>query len=274
MERKACIIIPARYGSSRLPAKPLVKIAGKTLLSRTSQTAKKAAALSHHGADLCIATDHEDIFSHAQELRIHAVMTDPKCPTGTDRVWQACEKLDWKYQVVLNLQGDAPFAPASLLATMLDTLIENPSFDILTPVYSLKWDELEQFRESKINSPFSGTCVITGKDHRALWFSKQLIPAIRKEELQRAKESVSPVKRHIGIYGYQAHALKAIHQLEQGYYEQIEELEQLRWLEANMRIQTIPTELTNMIYSLGIDSQNDVEIAQKWIIQHGDPHEP
>ena len=203
---KTLIIIPARYGSTRLPGKPLAMIHGKTMLQRVYELAQKAASL-REDVDILIATEDQRIIDHANDLGAQAVMTPESCQTGTDRAHAAVKAADLSPDVVLNLQGDAPLTPVHFITDMIDAFQSDPAPDVVTPAYRLSWTQLDDLRRSKQETPFSGTTVIAGPRGRALWFSKNIIPAIRKEDSLRKSEALSPVIRHIGLYAYSYPAL-------------------------------------------------------------------
>ncbi|MEM8834147.1 MAG: NTP transferase domain-containing protein, partial [Pseudomonadota bacterium] len=130
---KKSIIIPARYGSTRFPGKPLAKIAGKTMLSRVVELAKQAAEQTDIKT-IAVATEDERIHQHAEELGIHAIMTSDECQTGSDRVLEAIEKTDPSIEFVFGLQGDAPFTPVSAIVKMVEAITNVPSIEVVTPI--------------------------------------------------------------------------------------------------------------------------------------------
>ena len=235
---KTLIIIPARFGSTRLPGKPLAMIAGKTMLHRVYELAQKAAKLRDN-VDILVATEDQRIVDHARELGANAVLTPESCQTGTDRAHAAVKTAGLNPDVILNLQGDAPLTPVHFITAMIDEFQANPMPDVVTPAYQMNWAQLDEMRESKKLTPFSGTSVIQGPDGYALWFSKNIIPAIRKEETYRKNETLSPVIRHIGLYAYSRGALEKYVTLPQSRYEILEGLEQLRLLENGLRIKPV-----------------------------------
>lgn len=261
---KIALIIPARYGSTRFPGKPLVEIAGQTMLSRVVDIAKTVAE-EIPDITLAVATEDERILLHAEELGVHAVMTSDDCKTGSDRVLEAAKKLGQgndKFDFILGLQGDAPFTPPEALIKMIETFKSNPELEVVTPVVNLRWEELDSLREQKKTTPFSGTTAIINQDGQALWFSKNILPAIRKEETYRNDE-FSPVHQHLGLYGYRADILEKFVSLPEGHYEKLEGLEQLRLLENGILIQTVKLDVPLGLAQAGIDSPEDVERAEK-----------
>lgn len=262
------IVIPARYGSTRLKGKPLREIGGISLLARMIALAKRAGTLT--GSDYIVATDHEDIKAHARHLGARAFMTDPDLPSGSDRCLAAVEASNINAEIVINLQGDAPFTPPEHLASLIEAA-RNSSADVFTPGIQLTWDELDRLRQQKLQAPFSGTTCIRSGDGRALWFSKTIIPAIRKEAALRQSSSLSPVIRHIGVYGYKIDALRRYVALPPSPYEELEGLEQLRAIEAGMHVHLSLVQRPRISMS-GIDTGEDVARAEALLEQGGDPY--
>lgn len=247
------VVIPARYGSTRFPGKPLAKLAGKTMLQRVVENARAT------GADVFVTTEDERIAAHAGELGVACILTPADCPTGSDRVLTAYDEIGKSYDVIINLQGDAPFITPEIIKAVIDQFTNNHGLEVVTPIHHLTWEELDQLHANKKTTPFSGTTVIVNDQGRALWFSKNIIPAIRQ---QTRTEKYSPVYQHIGLYAYQPEALKKFCALPQSNYERLEGLEQLRMIENGIAIQTV---LINapVIHS-GIDTPEDLQRAEKY----------
>jgi 3-deoxy-manno-octulosonate cytidylyltransferase (CMP-KDO synthetase) len=263
------IIIPARYGSTRLPGKPLALIAGQTMLARVVAIAKQGGTAV--GAHVLVATDDDRIVQHCQnDLGVDVVMTDINCPTGSDRVFEAAKSLATPPSFIINLQGDAPLIPAHFVAELLKAHLAEPEFDVVTPVSQLSWAELDKLRANKQTTPFSGTtAVVQPATGEALWFSKNIIPAIRKEEASRSKSDLSPVFVHVGLYGYKFDALQKFVSLPEGGYEALEGLEQLRFLENNMRIKAVLVSYNGLPKGSGVDSPEDVVRVEALLKAHG-----
>ncbi len=263
------IVIPARYASTRLPGKPLVRIAGRTMLERVHRIAKAAAA-GLSGVAVVVATDDDRIAAHCRELGADCVMTSPDCPSGTDRAAEAVRQLKEKPDFVLNMQGDAPLTPPDFLRAMIDSFAASPC-DVITPVTRATWEQLDKLRESKKTTPFSGTtAVFDEKTGKAFWFSKNIIPAVRKEEALRAQDPLSPVYRHIGVYGYSAAMLEKYPSLPEGAFEKLEGLEQLRVIENGYTIRCVPVDYKGRASMSGVDSPEDVARAEALIAKHGE----
>ncbi len=260
---KTAIIIPARYGSTRFPGKPLVPIGGQSMLSRVVDIARAAAGSVPH-LSLAVATEDPRIEEHCKDIGVACVMTSDACKTGSDRVLEAAQRLGGDFEFVLGLQGDAPFTPVDAPRRMIETFIGDPSIQVITPVVNLRWNELDDLRNAKKTTPFSGTTCVVDAKGKALWFSKNIMPAIRGEEKLR-KSEFSPVFQHIGLYGYRFDILKKFVSLPEGHYEKLEGLEQLRLLENGISIQTIKLDVDVGLAQAGIDSPEDVARAEKII---------
>lgn len=256
------IIIPARYASTRFPGKPLAILGGKSILLRVYENAIEAAK----GLDsvvVAVATDDERIAAHCREHNMKFVMTSVDCHTGTDRVIEAATTLGTNPSFIVNMQGDAPFTPPDFVRGLIDEHLADPKADIVTPVTKMTWAQLDKLREDKKITPFSGTTAVLDPNRNALWFSKNIIPGIRKEKDMRGKDSLSPVHRHIGLYGYRADALSKYKTLVPSFYEELEGLEQLRALENGMRIKAVIVDYKERPSMSGIDSPEDLARAEK-----------
>lgn len=269
MNNRAAIVIPARYASERLPGKPLVKIAGVTMLERVVRIAR-AAAKEFPGVSVIVATDDERIARHCGDIGVAHAMTPPGCPSGTDRVAHAVREMKEKPDFILNMQGDAPLTPPDFLSALIRSFALSPC-DAITPVTQLSWEQLDRLREQKKATPLSGTCaVFDERTGDAFWFSKMILPAIRKEDKLRAKESLSPVFRHIGLYGYSAAMLEQYTTLPESRFERLEGLEQLRMLENGYNIRCVPVDYKGRASMSGVDSPEDVARAEALIAKHGE----
>lgn len=248
------IVIPARYASTRFPGKPLADIGGVPMLLRTANIARTVGAF-------VVATDDARIEDFCTAHDLPVVMTDPDLPSGSDRAKAAADMFAPDADIIVNLQGDAPFTPPAYVQACLDALDRDRQADIATPVVALSWDALDELRAAKRTTPFSGTCAIVGNDGRARWFSKNIIPAIRKEAAMRGESGLSPVLQHVGLYAYRREALARYVTLPPSPYETLEGLEQLRALENGMIIACARV-ATHPMSQAGIDTPEDVARAE------------
>ncbi len=233
-------IIPARYASTRFPAKPLVEIGGKSMIRRVYEQAGKARLLS----SVVVATDNNEIFDHVKSFGGNVVLTKEEHPSGTDRCFEALEKTSGKYDFVINIQGDEPFIHPEQIDLLASAL--NKETELATLVKKIE-DQETLFNP---NTPK----VIFNKDKEAIYFSRQTIPFIRGAEPEQWL-SKAEFYKHIGIYAYRSDILKEITSLDTGSLEKSESLEQLRWLENGFKIKV---EITTY-ESVGIDVPSDLE---------------
>jgi 3-deoxy-manno-octulosonate cytidylyltransferase (CMP-KDO synthetase) len=263
------IIIPARYASTRLPGKPLALIKGKTMLQRVVSLSLAAAKGLPH-VSVVVATDDSRIMQHCEEISIHAIMTSEKALTGTDRVAEAVAQMTNKPDFILNMQGDAPLTPPDFLRAMIDSFATSPC-DVVTPVTQLTWTQLDELRQNKLTTPFSGTtATFDEKSGNAFWFSKNIIPALRQENELRQQSDKSPIFRHIGLYGYSLAMLKKYITLPESTFEKLEGLEQLRILENGYTIRCVPVDYKGRASMSGVDSPQDVIRAEALIAKYGE----
>ncbi len=260
------IVVPARHASMRFPAKPLADICGVSMVRRTAQIAQIAA--KDLGCDYVVATDHDNIAAHCLAHNIPSVMTDSGLASGSDRTLAAAQIFKPDAELIINLQGDAPFTPPQHIIRIANAL--KSGSDVATPYVQLSWDALDKLRADKTATPFSGTTLIANEDRQAIWFSKVIIPAIRNEAALRETEKFSPIRRHIGLYGYRRAVLEQFISWPPSRYESLEGLEQLRLLENGITIDCIEVSPPK-IQSSGIDSPKDLARAEILIAQHGDP---
>jgi len=238
-------IIPSRFGSSRFPGKPLIDLAGKSMIQRVYVQAKKSKLLS----DVIVATDDERIFKHVEKFGGKAMMTSTSHQSGTDRCAEVLEKLNSDYHAVINIQGDEPFInpdQIDLLAKCFD--------DDKTELATL----INRTDDSNLIQNPNRIKVVIDKNNQALYFSRSPIPFMKEiPTMNWAK--YHPYFLHIGIYGYRSDILKSITKLPVSSLEKTESLEQLRWLENGYRIKVAETNFE----SYSIDSPEDVNNVLK-----------
>ncbi len=231
-------VIPARFNSSRFPGKLLKKAGGKTVLQHTFEKACQCPNISH----VFVATDDEQIADHITSLRGNVIWTSPECQNGTERIFEALQKNETlqKSTYILNLQGDHPCTEPSTLSAVIHVLSSDETADMSTAVTLI--EDMAQYQ-----SPHVVKCVFD--IHRnALYFSRSPIPYSRKETLPMAYA-------HIGTYCYRTSFLKKIFTLQKSFYQETEDLEQLKVLENGHTIKIAIVEET----VLGIDTPKDLE---------------
>ncbi|MBQ2984418.1 MAG: 3-deoxy-manno-octulosonate cytidylyltransferase [Candidatus Gastranaerophilales bacterium] len=239
--KKIAIVIPARYASTRLPAKPLLEVKGKPIIQYVYEAAKKSTLAQ----DVIVATDDERIKSVVEAFGGKCEMTreDHKC--GSDRIAEVANRHN-DFDYILNLQGDEPQITPEVIDMAIKALIDDEAVDISTLVRKITSKE-------QIENPNCVKCVFD-KNFNALYFSRCPIPYERN-----ANEA--DYYAHIGIYGYKKSSLIKMTQLNQTPLEKQESLEQLRALENGMKIKVAITTLN----PTGIDTIEDYEKFKKLI---------
>jgi 3-deoxy-manno-octulosonate cytidylyltransferase (CMP-KDO synthetase) len=231
---KSLIVIPARYASSRYPGKPLVELKGADGESRSLIRRSWEAAMAVSGVErVIVATDDERIASACAAFGADVVMTSSNCANGTERCAEAHDKLGGGYDVVINLQGDAPLTPAWFIEDLIDGLIADEKAAIATPVLRCDGAALNGFLEDRKNGRVGGTTAVFDKNMRALYFSKEVIPFTN--EVYEAQQE-TPVFHHVGVYAYRPGPLSAYPSWPVGPLETLEGLEQLRFLEQASKV--------------------------------------
>jgi 3-deoxy-manno-octulosonate cytidylyltransferase (CMP-KDO synthetase) len=226
-------IIPARYGSTRFPGKPLVEINGKSMIRRVIDQAKKCTSLS----EVWVATDDERIFSHVEEYGCKAIYTSENCNSGTERICELLPHFENDFDFVLNIQGDEPFVHVESLEE-LATALTSSQRDIATLAVQIESTE-EANDSNRVKVVFSNS-------GRALYFSRSIIPFARNGQPNYFK--------HLGVYAYTTKALQMIQTLQASHLELTESLEQLRWIENDLTISIVVTSHD----STGIDTPEDL----------------
>jgi 3-deoxy-manno-octulosonate cytidylyltransferase (CMP-KDO synthetase) len=270
IKNSTVLVIPARFGSQRFPGKPLADLAGSTLLQRAINTVKHAVQ-NIPGHKILVATDDARIMQHAMEQGVDTVMTPISCKTGTDRIFAAIATLAVTPDLILNFQGDMPFLPSEYIQETI-LAFNDPSIEMATPVLQLTWQELDVLRETKKVSQFSGTTAILDASGYTLWFSKQIIPAIRNEDHLRLTANLSPIYKHIGLYAYRYETLAKYVALNESRYEKIEGLEQLRAIENGIKIKAVVVKSRSK-FIMGIDSPADADKFINLVNTYGEPED-
>ncbi|NGX42451.1 MAG: 3-deoxy-manno-octulosonate cytidylyltransferase [Chlamydiae bacterium] len=235
-------MIPARFGSRRFPGKPLAMIAGKSLIQRTYENAKKCNLLS----DLIVATDDKRIYDHVLGFDGQAVMTSQDCPTGTERLAEAVKNNNElsDTDIVVNIQGDEPFLGLDVIESVVNILQNAEMSTAVVPIH----DEKEAY------DPSVNKCVLD-KQGYALYFSRTLIP---NGHTGKWDPKITYYK-HLGIYGYRKGFLLRYAELAPTPLQMSEDLEQLKVLEHGFRIKVAVVEND----SVGIDTPEDIKKVEQ-----------
>lgn len=231
MAKVACVI-PARYGSTRLPGKPLADIAGKPMIQRVYEQVQKAKKIDV----VIVATDHEDVFAAVKNFNGNVMMTDKNHLTGTDRLAEVAQNNE-DFDIIINVQGDEPLIDPQVIDDLVSYFEREEHGPMATVAAPLE--------EKDFNNP-AAVKVVCKCNGDALYFSRSLMPYPRNE-------GVKPLK-HIGIYGYEREFLLNYAKMEPTPLEKTESLEQLRALENGYTIQVI---LTPKAF-VGVDTVEDL----------------
>jgi 3-deoxy-manno-octulosonate cytidylyltransferase (CMP-KDO synthetase) len=234
------VIIPARFASTRFPGKPLIHLTGatgirKTLVQRSWECAKSIPGCS----DVWIATDDDRIAEEVRRFGGKAVMTSPDCANGTERCAEAAALLELETTCVVNLQGDAPLTPAGMVPALVNKLKDDPEAAMATPAVRCSAATLAHLRSDEAAGRVGGTTTVFDRNQRALYFSKRILPYLPPRS---ASDASGPVYQHIGIYAYRRESLQAYSEAEPSELEQIEGLEQLRFLHLGLKVSVLPLE--------------------------------
>lgn len=240
---KIIAVIPARYASTRLPAKLMQDLGGKTVIRRTFE----AAVNTNLFDDVFVVTDSEIIYNEVCDHGGKAIMSIKNHESGSDRIAEAIQNID--VDIVLNVQGDEPFIDAASLQKIITVFKKDVSnaVDLVSLMRHIT-------DESAIQNP-NNVKVVVDQDNFALYFSRSVIPYARESNTNHH------YMQHIGIYGYRKNALLDFYKLPMKSLEATEKLEQLRYLEFGKRIKMLET---NHI-GIGIDTIEDLELARKML---------
>lgn len=245
------IVIPARFASERLPGKVLQDLAGQTVLQWVWQRACESSAES-----VVIATDDDRIVDAALEFGANAVMTSPDHQSGSDRIAECAEILDWPDEhLVVNLQGDEPLMPPACLDQVAALLARRPDCEVA----SLYWPIAEA---GEVENP-NAVKVVTDLEERALYFSRSPVPYARSfGSIAEAMAGGIVWKRHLGLYAYRLDALRRYTACEPTALEMSERLEQLRIMEQGGRIAMAQA---REFIPAGVDTMEDLQRIRQFI---------
>lgn len=234
------IVIPARYASSRYPGKPLVTLTGATGEAKSLIQRSWEAACQVTGVDrVVVATDDERIKSASEAFGAEVVMTSESCGNGTERCAEALQNLGGGYDIIVNLQGDAPLTPHWFVEDLVKGLCADPQSEVATPVLRCEGRALNGFLEDRAVGRVGGTTAVFGAGGRALYFSKEVIPYTGQSYADAAP---TPVFHHVGVYAYRPGALADYAGWDTGPLEALEGLEQLRFLEQGRPVLCVEVE--------------------------------
>lgn len=245
-------IIPARYASSRLPGKPLAKIAGKPMIRRVWEQVVQSKLVNR----VIIATDHKDIVKVCKSFGAEVVLTSEKFATGSDRIAFVASTLA-DASIIVNVQGDEPFIPP----VMIDKAVEPLLFDETVQISTLA---KRITRGEDLLNPAVVKVVFDGYNN-ALYFSRSAIPFVRDASTPEEALAFGLHYRHVGLYVYRNPILQTFTKWQQSPIENLEKLEQLRILENGYPIKVVETELD----SLAVDTPADLAAAEEFAQKNG-----
>ena len=259
------ILIPARYASSRYPGKPLVELRGtsgaaKPLIQRSYEAALRVTGAS----SVHVVTDDKRIADAATSFGADVIMTSPECRNGTERCAEALAQLG-DVDVVVNLQGDALLTPPAFVEALIERMRSDADDLVATPAIRLRSSEVRLLQDEEASGRVGGTSVVTDDRDRALYFSKRLIPYLPPRVLD---SEMSPIRLHIGVYAYRRAALEIYAATPVSELEQLEGLEQLRFLVAGIPVGVV--EVATPPYALReLNNPEDVEPIEQALAEAG-----
>jgi 3-deoxy-manno-octulosonate cytidylyltransferase (CMP-KDO synthetase) len=248
--QKAIIVIPARYGSTRLPAKALAEIEGKPLVQHVYDRASQ----SHLASECLVATDDERIKAACERYGTNVMMTSSSHNSGTDRMAEVAEKTD--ADVYINVQGDEPLVDARAVDLLIKAMFDDPTIKMGTLKRPIT-------RYEDFVNPNNARVVCDQSDF-ALYFSRAAIPFLTPEQFQDSDKR-RLVFKHVGIYSFRRAFLLEFAKLPPSPLEKIERLEQLRALDAGVRIKVLTTDYE----SISVETQADLDRVRKLFAQRG-----
>ncbi len=237
-------VLPARFGSTRFPGKPLVKIQGLELIAWVIRGAKTSRLLDK----VIVATDDQRIAAVAQREGAEVAMTASDIPSGTDRVWAAIK--DKSVEIVLNIQGDEPLVTGGLIDSLIQPMLKDQMLEMATLAHPISTTELMSEHSVK---------VVVNHRSEALYFSRYAIPYSRKS----GGDHPTGALKHIGMYAFRGDFLKRYCQVAPVEIEMAESLEQLRALHMGARIKVVTTEQR----SWGVDTPEDIAVIENLLAQ-------
>ena len=259
---KAVIIIPARYGSTRYPGKPLATLrtreGKKSLIQLSWEAANKVSGIS----EIYVATDDKRIEEHAVAFGAKVIRTSSKCKNGTERCAEAVSNARLEAEIIVNFQGDAPLTPSWFVEEIIAGLKADKSTDMATPVLRLDRKSYNLFFEDRKSDRVGGTTVVFDKDMYALYFSKELIPFFEISKIEQDKPI--PCYHHVGVYAYRKNILREYLSWPESNLEKLEGLEQLRFLSENKKVKCVEVSSRGNVF-WELNNPEDVQRIEKVI---------
>lgn len=262
---KTAIIVPARFASTRYPGKPLVPLKGAHGVAKPLIQRSWEAAMAVPGVErVIVATDDNSIASAARGFGADVVMTPESCRNGTERCAAALPALEG-VDLVINLQGDAPLTPPDFVSALIETMAGDETVRMATPILRTTPVVYARLLADQKAGRVGGTTVAIGSGGNALYFSKAVIPHIQPAQ---ASDRALPCFLHIGVYAYRPAMLATYAALPSSPLEQIEGLEQLRFLEHGLPVRVV--EVPEPGYDLWeLNNPHDVPAVEAALAQSG-----
>lgn len=234
------VVIPARYASTRYPGKPLAELRGATGAPRSLIRRSWDAAMAVAGVDrVVVATDDDRIAEAARAFGAEVAMTPDTCRNGTERCAVVARDLGADYDVIVNLQGDAPLTPPWFVSDLVAAMVAKPELRVATPVLRCDAAALAGFVEDRRQGRVGATTAVFDSSGRALYFSKEVLPYTGRA---LSEAEVIPVFHHVGVYAYRRAALLDYPDWPVGPLETWEGLEQLRFMESGWPVHCVEVE--------------------------------
>ncbi|MCC1480861.1 3-deoxy-manno-octulosonate cytidylyltransferase [Roseibaca sp. Y0-43] len=267
---KIAIIIPARYASTRFPAKPLAPLRGasgqvKTLLERSVEAGRAAVRDMGVQAALYVATDDSRIATEAARIGAEVIMTSESCRNGTERVAEAVQNAGLDAEIIVNLQGDAPLTPPHFVTALVQAMRDDPDCGIATPILRCDTDAVQNFIADRAAGRVGATTVVANRLGHALYFSKEVIPFTNGRGVV---DGVVPVFHHVGLYAYRRAALYAYMGWDVGPLEALEGLEQLRFLENGHPVRVVEVSAPGAVF-WELNNPSDTPLIEGYLAKMG-----
>jgi 3-deoxy-manno-octulosonate cytidylyltransferase (CMP-KDO synthetase) len=237
---RVLLVIPARFASTRFPGKPLAPLVGaageaRSLIRRTWEAAREAPGIDR----IVVATDDARVADAAEAFGAEVMMTPATCRNGTERCAAVSRAAGPAWEVIVNLQGDAPLTPPWFVTAMIDALADDSACDVATPVLRCDAAALAGFLGDRRDGRVGGTTAVFDAAGRALYFSKEVIPFTGRP---LGVGEIIPVFHHVGAYAFRRDALLRYDRWSEGPLEAWEGLEQLRFLENGVAVRCVEVE--------------------------------
>jgi len=249
-------IIPARFASTRLMGKPLADICGKPMIQHTYNSARKSKLLDK----VVIAVDDEKVFQVVKSFGAEVYMTPKDCASGSDRIALVTEQIP-EATIIVNIQGDEPFIKGKMIDEAIEPLLFDKKVNLST--LARRITNVEEMKSPSVVK------VVFDYKNFAMYFSRSSIPFAREAKTNLARIQVAEIYKHIGLYVYRREILLKFPTLRQTDLEQIEKLEQLRYLEHGYKMKIVLTEYD----TFSVDTPKDLELARRFYEKHFTPQD-